>query len=725
MGKKATRQRGRQAADPAGAGGGEVRRLLAAGLAQQRAGRLAEAERAYARVLELDPANADARYFRATVYLQTGRRQAGISELGAAIERAPDNPGAFYSLGAALAEEGRLEEAVAACRAALRLKPDFPQAHNNLGIVFQRQGRLDEAVASYRAALRLAPDNPQALNNLGAALRELGRLEEAVASFRAALRLAPDYPQAHNNLGAALRELGQLDEAVASCREALRLAPEYPEALNNLGNALAAQGRPGEAAERYREALRLAPGYREARANLGNALTAQGELEQAVACYRAVLDLKPDDPDALYNLGNALTEQGRLDEAAASYRAALDLKPDFPDACANLGIALTVAGRLDEAQRAFERAVALAPTRGAFQRMLADTGRVAPDSPQARRLEELAADVAGLPETDRMEVHFALGALYADAGLPERSFAHLLEANRLKRGRLDYDEAATLALFGRIRAVFSAGLLAGASGAGAPSRLPVFVVGMPRSGTTLVEQILASHPRVFGAGELLDLQRAADDLSAGGLGFPEAAAGLPRQDFERLGAAYLERVQARAPSAERIVDKLPDNFLRLGLIRLALPGARIIHVVRDPVDTCLSCFSKLFTDEVAYAYDLAELGRYYRAYAGLMEHWRAVLPPQVLCEVRYEDVVADLEGQARRLLDHCGLDWDARCLDFHRSRRAVRTASAAQVRRPLYASSVGRWGAFADLARPLLAALGGEAGSGAHTAPGPAVVPRG
>ncbi|MBF0482072.1 MAG: tetratricopeptide repeat protein [Desulfovibrionaceae bacterium] len=687
--------------------GPAVRRLIQDGLAHHQAGRLEQARRLYARALEREPANAEALYLRGCLLLQTGRREAGIQDLTRAVTLNPNNPGAFYNLGAALAEQGRLDEAIARYLDALRLKPDYPQALSNLGIALQEQGQLDEAVARYEEALRFAPDFPQALNNLGTALAAQGRLEEAVARYEEALRLKPDYPQALSNLGVALKAQGKLDQAVARFEQALRLTPEYPDALSNYGDALAAQGRFDEAVARCREALRLAPGHAGALGNCGNALAAQGRLDEAADCHRKALTLRPHDPDALYNLGNTLTEQGRLDEAEDCYRKALELRPNHPDARANLGIALTVAGRLDEARQAFEAAVALAPRRGAFHRMLADTGRIAPESAQARRMEELLSDADALPEADRMQLHYALGAVYADGGQPKRSFGHLLAGSRLKRSRIDYDEAATLAMFDRIRSVFTADFLAAAPGPGQACGLPVFIVGMPRSGTTLVEQVLASHPEVFGAGELLDLPRLADALepAAGGVAFPEAAAALPRREWERFGAAYIGGLREKAPSAARVVDKLPDNFLRIGLIRLALPEARIVHVRRDPVDTCLSCFSKLFSDELPYTYDLAELGRFYRAYEGLMEHWRRVLPPGAMIEVRYEDLVSDLEGQARLLLAHCGLAWDERCLEFHRSRRLVRTASAAQVRKPLYATSVGRWRAFGDLARPLLDAL--------------------
>jgi len=712
MGKKAKKKPGQDAASrcfgPAQAGGGKARQLIEAGLAHHRAGRLGQAEKFYSKALALDPASADALYLRGTVFFQTGRLEAAIDSLNAAVALAPDNPGALYTLGAALQEHGRPDEAIARYAQALRIKPDYHQTLNNWGNALQALGRLDEAVAKYGEALRIKPDFHQALNNLGNTLKDQGRLNQAIEKYAEALRIKPDYPQALNNLGGALTDQGKPDQAVAKLAEALRIQPDYYQALNNLGTALKDLGRLGEAVAKYAEALRLNPGYHPARSNLGNALLELGRTDEAVACHAEVLRGEPGSPQAHYNLGNALQEQGQPDQAAASYQKALKLKPDYADASLNLGIALTVSGRLDEARRAYEAAVALAPKRGVYYRMLAETGRVAGDSPHLRRMEELAKDLAALPEADRMELHFALGTVYGDLGRPEEAFGHLLAGNRLKRGRIAYDEAKTLALFERIRAVFTPELLAGAPENKDASRLPVFIVGMPRSGTTLVEQVLSSHPQVCGAGELTDMQRLADGLCSadGGATFPEAAAALSGEELGRLGAAYCAKLRVHAPQARRIIDKLPDNFLRLGLIRLALPGARFIHVRRDPADTCLSCFSKLFTDELAYAYDLAELGRYYRAYEALMAHWRAVLPPGAMLEVRYEDVVADLEGQARALIAHCGLDWDEACLAFHRNRRPVRTASAAQVRRPLYASSVGRWHAYGDLARPLFEALG-------------------
>ncbi|MEJ0067726.1 MAG: sulfotransferase [Pseudomonadota bacterium] len=326
-------------------------------------------------------------------------------------------------------------------------------------------------------------------------------------------------------------------------------------------------------------------------------------------------------------------------------------------------------------------------------------------------MEMLAQIPGSYSEKDQISLHLALAKAYADIGWHERSFRQLLEGNALKRRSFVYDEAAELRRFERIPAVFTPAFINRHRDLGAPSPVPVFIVGMPRSGTTLVEQILASHPAVFGAGELEDFR----SLTTQFIGptdmptpFPESAASLTGAQLRQLGAAYLDRIQARAPTAARITDKLPINFAYAGLIHLALPQARIIHLRRNPLDTCLSCFSKLFVGEHSYSYELGELGRFYRAYESVMAHWRSVLPPSVMLEVHYEELIDDLEGQARRLVGHCGLEWDPTCLAFHTTQRPVRTASAGQVRQPIYRSSVARWKPYEHLLSPLIEALDGK-----------------
>jgi len=252
--------------------------------------------------------------------------------------------------------------------------------------------------------------------------------------------------------------------------------------------------------------------------------------------------------------------------------------------------------------------------------------------------------------------------------------------------------------------VFSAELIRRNEGLGDPSADSIFIVGMPRSGTTLVEQVLASHPEVFAAGEVMNFREAMEAVAA----FPEAMPSLTAEQLREIGARYAKSMRALAPTAERITDKMPSNFRFVGLIHLALPNARIIHVRRDPIDTCLSCYSKIFTGDQPFSYDLGELGRFYRAYEALMAHWRRVLPEGAMIEVQYEELVADFEKQARRIVDYCGLAWDERCLAFHETKRPVLTASAVQVRQPLYRSAVGKWRPYAALLAPLLDALGSE-----------------
>jgi hypothetical protein len=326
------------------------------------------------------------------------------------------------------------------------------------------------------------------------------------------------------------------------------------------------------------------------------------------------------------------------------------------------------------------------------------------DAPLLEKLE--AARETAQSDNDRLQLDFALAKAYGDVQDHRRSFTHLLSANKLKRALVPYDEAGMLALFDRIQAVFTGDVLREkqALGGGAASPAPIFIIGMMRSGSTLVEQILASHPAIHGAGELPALSEVVNTMRGpGGESYPDFVPSLDAQAIRRIGEAYLAKLPAT--NKRYITDKMPTNFFFAGLTHLALPNARIIHTVRDPLDTCLSCFSKLFTTEQYHTYDLAELGRYHRRYQQLMAHWHHVLPPRRVLDVRYEDVVADLEGQARRIIAHCGLAWDPSCLSFHNTERPVRTASMLQVRQPLYQGALGRAEAYAEFLAPLRDAL--------------------
>ena len=357
-------------------------------------------------------------------------------------------------------------------------------------------------------------------------------------------------------------------------------------------------------------------------------------------------------------------------------------------------------GRTREAVKALEDAAEAFPNAPGILFTQTDLRRLEPGDPLIGRMHALLAR-EGISLADRATLHFGLGKAFLDIGDSEQAFRHYSEGNRLRRFTYSYDPAADERWMASLAEVFSPSLLATKADMGARSDLPVFVVGMPRSGTTLVEQILASHPMVHGAGELKRLQTLVDGIE----GFPNAARDLTATQLKALGEAYLAFVEPMAAGRRRVVDKMPSNFLHLGMIRLALPDARVIHCRRDAVDTCLSCYTKLFAGEQAFAYDQTELGRFHCAYRALMTHWRAILPPSHFLEVDYEAVVDDVEREARRMLDYLGLAWDDTVLRFHETERPVRTASVNQVRQPIYRTSTGRWRKHAAHLQPLLAAL--------------------
>ena len=602
---------------------------------------------------------------------------------------------------------GKLDEAVACYRRALELKPDYAEAHNNLGNALKDQGKLDEAVACYRRALELKPDYAEAHNNLGNALKDQGKLDEAVACYRRALELKPDYAEAHNNLGVALKDQGKLDEAVACYRRALELKPDYAEAHNNLGNAFKDQGKLDEAVACYRRALELKPDFAEAHNNLGNALKDQGKLDEAVACYRRALELKPDYAEAHNNLGNALKDQGKLDEAVACYRRALELKPDYAEAHGNLGSVLEEIGDLQGAEDSF-RAALRHNSRFAFAHYkLAELlGGKLPEkdlAAQRRLLEETE-----LTDAQRLLLHFGLAQVLDARGEYAEAAEHLDRGNALqlsewrKRGQ-EYDPKEYEFLVTQMIAVCTPDFFERVRGFGLESELPVFVVGLPRSGTTLIEQILASHSQVFGAGEI----KLADDTMAalGGQGADsiEGLRQLNRQTARRLASRHLERLRALNPAALRIVDKMPENYLYLGLLASLFPRAKFIHCRRDLRDVAVSCWMTHF-QEVRWANDQQHIASRFHEYQRMMEHWRKVLPVPLL-EVDYEETVADLEGVARKLVAWCGLAWEPTCLEFHQAKRPVRTASAVQVRQPVFRTSVGRWKHYEQALASLFARL--------------------
>jgi len=528
----------------------------------------------------------------------------------------------------------------------------------------------------------------------GIAAAGRGASDEAIACMRKAVALRPDLAPAQANLGLLLVAVHRHAEAEAPLRAALGLMPRDAMLRNALGVALEGLQRFDEAEKTYRAALEIDPRLPEAHANLGNCLRRLGRMQQAEAHFVRAIELKPEFAVAHYNLGVLLQEREQYERAIVQYRQALAHRPDYLEALNNLGSCLRTEGFIDEAKATFERVLQLQPLQIEAHCNLAQFKTYRVGDPHVGQLLSQQHRVSALPEEGRARYWFTIGKMLEDTGHHDDSFAAYAQGNRIKRTSTHWDEEAHAALQRRIIATFTRERLAAhAIPPAAQGPTPVFIVGMPRSGTSLLEQVLATLPSVHGAGELTWLPETLHvDEAQGPAGYPQTLAGYSTDDYLQLGRHYVERIRELAPGATHVVDKLPDNFQHLGLIHLMFPGARIIHSMRDPMDSCFSCFSRLFIgNNLGYTYDLAATGRYWVTYHELMRHWRDVLPAGRILDVSYETMVSDFENQARRLVEYLGLPWDARCLGFHENRRIVRTASVAQVRKPIYRTSVARW----------------------------------
>jgi tetratricopeptide (TPR) repeat protein len=724
------------------------------------AGRYADAARCYDALLARRPDDAEALHLFGVMHHQCGYSARAVELIGRAVALRPEAAAYHANLAEAHRAIGQNEPAIDCCRTALRLQPDYPEAANNLGLALHALGRYPEAVEQFREALRMRPGFAMAQNNLGTSLLELGQKDDALEAFRAAAELDPEHALARSNLGQLLVDRGQAEEGLPHCQEAARLQPGLPASYNNLGNAyralerwdearaaygealaLASREHPrlqqslrpeiqarihanlgfslqlelkkGQAIASFRRAAELAPEDAQMWRTLGNACAAVEDYAEALPCYQKVVALRPRQPLAHNDLGWALQEQGRLADATSCYRRALELQPNYLDALLNLGFLDEEQGDMAAAEAWYRRG------RAAWPRLPGPLARLAMllrgKLPEAERqaIRNLLDDPRWADAPARGPLLFGLAHVLDASGDYARAAACLAEANawalqeRRQQGR-NYDHAWHVRFIDRLIAGFNPELFARLSAAGDPTRQPVFVFGMPRSGTTLVEQVLASHSRVHGAGELCLARESLDAIPALLNRSDDALDGLPLLQAEhvrQLSRRHLDGLDAlvragREPQPtepDRIVDKMPDNYLYVGLLALLFPRATFIHVRRDPRDVAVSCWMTNFRS-IRWADDPDCLAGRIREYRRLWAHWQAVLPVPVH-EVVYEELVDDFETEARRLVSACGLEWEPACLEFHQTKRPVRTASVTQVRQPLYRRSLARWKNYeADLA---------------------------
>jgi tetratricopeptide (TPR) repeat protein len=572
-------------------------------------------------------------------------------------------------------------------------------------------GELDAAKTMYLAVLAGEPRNADAHHLLGCAYRSERKLNEAIDSIGAAISIAPGTPTFYNNLGTCYSAKVELVAAELCFRKALALDPNYADAWSNLGLMLTNAMRFQDARAVLEQASVAAPLHEGILCNLAQVYHELAMTQKSLEVYQHVVKLMPASGNAWLGLAGCLNKLGQNDRALLAVEKLLTLdKKHLAEALQMKGKILEVMGRMDEACMAFDAAIEADPTAAGLMHARAAIKKIRSDEPFYRHLMDFEKRIDEFRGAVRGQLHFALGKAYQDTGDIASAASNYAQGASIQLLTSDYDEREDVTLFTAMHDHVNRELLDSLRYLGHSSDRPIFILGMPRSGTTLVEQILASHPDVCPAGELPYISEAFEGMylrPGWKLGHPGGLEMPPDATLKQRAEHYLARVEAAVPVIGRrhFTDKLPENYYNLGLIAQMFPNARIIHCRRDPVDTCISCYNTLFAVKHYWSYDFGSLGRTYRRYWDLMQHWRNVLPGRFL-ELRYEQGVEDIELQARKLLEWCGLPWDDQVLRFYENDRPVITASVSQVRQPIYSSSVGKWKKWEPYIQPLLAEIG-------------------
>ncbi|MBE7467245.1 MAG: tetratricopeptide repeat protein [Planctomycetes bacterium] len=728
-----------------GGGGAAAGPLLQEALQHHQAGRLAEAERLYAQALDRQPNHPDGLHLLGVLRLQQGDMGHATELIEKAIAINPNMAAYHANLAEGLRLQGRLGRAANSCQEALRLQPDFPDARNNFGLILHAQGHRDRAIEQYREAVRLRPKFGLAHNNLANALRESGDLEGALLHFKLAVEAQPEMAEARSNLGQILLEEGRAEEALEHCEKAVELKPNLAAAHSNLGNVYRELGRLDEAKACYAQAIQRDATLGMPFSNMGQALQEEGKLEEAMEWYRKGLRAEPNSARIYSNIASLLADREMDDDAIAHYQAALRLDPSYVDALTGLGGLFRDQQRNEEARKCLERALELKKKLPSALVSLAtleeETGDLEKAEQHLRKALEQEPNHAGaygqlatllrkkMPDEDLanmkallekrsdrrgkgMGLHYGLAQVLDARGEYAEAAEHLKIANELRKAQmvkkgLDYRPEEHQRFVDNLIAHFTPEFFARVKEFGSASERPVFVFGLPRSSTTLTEQIIASHSKVFGAGERRFARESFEAIP--GLIDPskntfEVLDRLDAESVRLVAEQHLQKLDNLNADALRVVDKMPDNYLNIGLLAVLFPKARFIHCRRDLRDIAVSCWMTNFR-HIRWACVQDEIAHRFGQYVRVMEHWRKVMPVPML-EIDYETTVEDPEGTARKLIDWVGLEFEDACLEPHKTDRPVRTASVTQVREPIYKRSVARWKNYEPALGELFAKLG-------------------
>jgi tetratricopeptide (TPR) repeat protein len=612
----------------------------------------------------------------------------------ATLETYPRDVNMLALLGALLIKLERAGEAEETLRRTVELAPTFAKPHEDLGFLLLRLDRAADAAAALERATHLHPQLEQAWYSRGKAYAKLGRGADADRAFERCFELSPE--KRLMALAAEHQRDGRLEEAEKLCRRVLRERPRNVDALRLLATIAFARQRYDEAESLLERAVAIAPDFLLALLDLGRVRKEQDRFAEALECFDRVIELDPDNAQAHFLRGSTLAPAAFTHEAIAAYERCLELRPKHIGALLGHGHLLKAVGRYDDAVAAYNACIAQRADLGEIYWSLANLKTYRFDDATVGEMERYVAR-GGLTTQSEVNFLFALGKAYEDRGNFERGWHYYWSGNEKQRAAVSYDPVQTETMNDRIIEVFSREFLESRRAVGLDDPAPIFILGLPRSGSTLLEQILASHPDVEGTSELPYLGRVATWLNrnrSDGINYPEAVRELPAATFRALGEDYLRYASLhRRSGSPRFVDKMPNNFPTVGFLALILPRAKVIDARRHPLDACLSCYRQLFAKGQAFTYDLTEIGEYYLQYQRMLDHWHEVLPGRVLT-LQYEEVVTDFEPQVRRLLEFCELPWDDACLKFYASDRPVRTPSSEQVRQPIYDRSIGHWRHF-------------------------------
>ena len=576
-----------------------------------------------------------------------------------------------------------------------------PQEQLNSLLKYYQTGRYVDAEKLSVSITKEFPKHLFAWKVLGAALKQMGKINESLIASQKSVQLGPLDTEAHYNLANTLKELGRLDEAEVSYKKAIELKTDYAEAHYNLANTLKELGRLNEAEVSYKQAIILKPDLAEVHNNLGITLKELGRLDEAEVSYKQAIILKPDLVEAHYNLGAILHELKRLDEAETSYRKAIILKPDYSEACYYLGIILQDFGRLEEAEASYRKAIKLKPNYVEAHRDLTLMKKFDAQDEQYLSMKELYLD-KNISKEQRCHINFGLAKACEDLGDFEQAFAHYCEGNELRKKVLNYNINQDVELFRKIKSNYPQIVQKSLK----PDKLtnntmPIFIVGMPRSGTTLVEQIISSHSQVTGAGELNFASQFGAAISTG----------ITEKNNESLldfRIKYLDKLKNVSNGNLIVTDKTPQNFLYIGLLAAAFPEAKIIHVKRNPAAVCWANYKQYFVSKsIGYCYSIDDVISYHKLYENLMVFWTNTLSKRIY-NLDYELLTVNQESETRKLIEYLGLDWNEKFLSPQNNMRSVSTASNLQIRKKVYKGSSQQWkkyqpflnGALDDLLSP-------------------------